>query len=415
MKIYFDDVTRITSSNCESLSRNGLNNFWLTSPGTRLKQELRSLGVPFYKLDDLDEPGLYFVEVNGDPQWWCGLCKSENGPDHILTRLPNNIIKLVRRKQLRLVISADREGGGMIHNGRDGFLATTLEMERLSLPYNSVFIIQGNKKIEQQYNQWLIRTGNKKLFDVKYVNHFDKIFIDSTTKSLEYPVILDSIKVSKYDYNSLNRSYKDHRLAHLYHLAKSKMLDKGLVSANEIRFNQLNPLSILEQSVTLEDLDTVLKQHYPKYVDGDWSINNAANFVNIDIFKNSLISFITETKFDEDVIFLTEKVFKSLAYGHPMIVLGACGTLSALRELGYKTNWCGIDPSYNDIVDNRDRFYATHKVLEDWISLSKEEKIKKITDSIPTLEHNMSVSKNNNFYYSNLIDAINISKDYFND
>jgi hypothetical protein len=148
MKIYFDNTTHLTTANCEHLSKNGSNTHWLTSPGTRLKQELRQLAIPYYNLKDIDEPGLYFVEVNNDPIWWCGLCESENGPSHILYELPNDMLDLVREKKLRLIISADREGGGMIFEGRDGFKATTDAMQQCNLPVGSILIIQGNSKIE---------------------------------------------------------------------------------------------------------------------------------------------------------------------------------------------------------------------------------------------------------------------------
>ena len=83
MKIYFDNVEDLDFSNCAELSRRGDNTFWLTTNGTRLKRELRQLNVPYYKLDDIDEPGLYFVEVNGDPIWWNGCCLPQ-GPRHII-------------------------------------------------------------------------------------------------------------------------------------------------------------------------------------------------------------------------------------------------------------------------------------------------------------------------------------------
>lgn len=411
MKIYFDNTIDLDYPNCKSLSKDVSNDFWLVSSGTRLKRELKQLGIEYFNISDLDEPGLYFIEVNGDPHWWAGLCATTNTPPkNVLYMLPKNITSLVREKKLRIVISADREGGGMILDNKDAFLSTFTAMKRLQFPEGSVLITQGNKKIVEQYNVWLDNTKNQKLFDVKYVNHFNRIFPDA----LSLPTVLDSIKNSEVkDYNSLNRTYKDHRSAHLYQIAKLGIIENGLVSGNEIRLNQLNPLKILQQSVSLDELDNTLNEYYPRFVDGDWTNTNAANSVNVDIFKNSLMSFITETKFDEDVVFLTEKVFKALAYGHPMIVLGACGTLAALRDLGYKTDWCGIDPSYNDIKDHTERFYKTHEVLMEWVELSRSEKIKRIEESMSTIEHNFSLSKERNFYHEDLVDAINISKEYF--
>jgi hypothetical protein len=95
-----------------------------------------------------------------------------------------------------------------------------------------------------------------------------------------------------------------------------------------------------------------------------------------------------------------------------MIVLSTCGTLQALRDLGYKTDWCGIDPSYNDIKDNTERFYKTHEILSWWINLSRDEKIQRIVQSLPTIEHNFRLSATRNFYYEDILNTINISKDY---
>lgn len=424
MKIYFDNITSLTSPNCANLSSNSNNNFWLTASGSRIKQEFQRLKIDYDVLDNLTEPGLYFIEVNGDPVWWSGLCTPDGGPPHILSQLPENIISLIKEKKLKLVISADREGGGMIYKDRDAFTATADQMRLLELPAGSVLIIQGNKKIEEQYRTWLETNKQNKLFDVMYSNHFDKIFINNDLPSS--PIIFESLanKDAK-DFNSLNRTFKVHRQTHLYMLAISNMLKDGIVSANEIRtndFSSLYLLKIIENNTDdyikhqlLTDFASVLKNHYPKFVDGDWSVNNAANSVNIDIFKNSLISFITETKFDEDVIFLTEKVFKCLAYGHPMIVLAPCGTLRALEELGFKTSWCGIDTSYNDIKDDHDRFIETHRTLFGWISLPREEKISRINSTLGTIRYNYEHAKKNNFYDASLTAIINSSKAYFDE
>jgi hypothetical protein len=423
MKIYFDNIDDLTSPNCEMLSNDVKNAFWLTPTGTRLKQELRQLNIPYYKLDNLDEPGLYFVEVNGDPIWWTGLARGDNVPTtHILNALPAHIINLVKSKKLRIIISADREGGPMMFATGDAFKATYDAMINCNLPHGSVLLIQGNQKIEQQYEYWLTKFNCKKLFDVKYVNHFDKIFINRNLPTT--PIIYDSLNtIGVKDFNSLNRTFKTHRSAHLYILAVKGWLARGLVSANELKYGDERPLQLATiltdrsndfiKDTLIADFDSVLHNHYPLYVDGDWSINNAANSVNVDIFKNSLMSFITETKFDEDVVFLTEKVFKCLTYGHPMLVLGACGTLRALEQIGYNIDMCGINPNYNDIEDHYERFIATHRVMEIWINFSADEKIQRIKESLPAIEHNFKLSASRNFYHEYLISTINISKDYF--
>jgi hypothetical protein len=196
-------------------------------------------------------------------------------------------------------------------------------------------------------------------------------------------------------------------------LATQKLLDHGLVSGNDINFSDESAPGLL--GISRQEFLTTMEEHYPRFVDGNWATTNAANQYNTDIYRKSLMSVITETKFDEDVVFLTEKVFKPLALGHPIILVASAGTLSALKDLGFRIDWCGIDPSYNDIQDHRQRLEKTHEVLIEWINLSKNEKIKKIHDSMPVIQHNFDLMRSRNFYSESLINMIDDSTDYFDD
>ena len=106
MKIYFDNL-ELDQSNLTQFETQGNKTWWLTSPGSILKRELRSMGVEYHKLLDWDEAGLYFIDVNGDPNWWSGENKG-TGPKHILQMVPSGILELVKTKKLSLVILADK-------------------------------------------------------------------------------------------------------------------------------------------------------------------------------------------------------------------------------------------------------------------------------------------------------------------
>jgi hypothetical protein len=83
-------------------------------------------------------------------------------------------------------------------------------------------------------------------------------------------------------------------------------------------------------------------------------------------FLNSYCSIILETHFDADQsggAFLTEKTFKCLKHGHPFIIVGAAGSLAALRALGYQTFDSEIDNSYDAITDNTQRWLAIKKTI----------------------------------------------------
>ena len=134
------------------------------------------------------------------------------------------------------------------------------------------------------------------------------------------------------------------------------------------------------------DLDSLFDR-LPITVDNvqqpDWSSGG------LDFYNTSFCSVVTETFIDEnqDPMF-TEKIFKPLAYGHPMLVHSSQGALSRLRELGFETFSTVFDESYDLIENPQLRFEA---ILEQILELSKKsdhelslmfEKIK------PVLEHN---------------------------
>ena len=67
-----------------------------------------------------------------------------------------------------------------------------------------------------------------------------------------------------------------------------------------------------------------------------------------------------------DVIFLTEKIYKPIICGSPFFVLGNRGTISELRNMGFKTFDKWWDESYDDLYSHWERskfvFYLLHKL-----------------------------------------------------
>ena len=412
MKIYFDTLTP-NESNLLPLQSRGKSNWWLVSRGTDIKKHLEEMNVEVDLISRVDEPGGYFIDVNADPIWWAGVCRGPDVPTkHILSYLSDELINLVKNKKIRIIIAADKEGGSMNIVDQNAFLSTTNAMIELGLPPGSILIIQGNFTIKKDYDLWLENTNHPKMFDVQYSSHFTNLFFNKKFLPTS-PSIDTAIAVAEFDFTSLNRVYRSHRGAHCYYLAKNKLLDKGIISCNEISLTDHAGANIV--NVSIEEFSGVLETHYPRFVDGNWSNTNAAEYYNHMFYNNSLMSFVTETKFNENVVFPTEKIYKPIAFGHPLILLASAGTLRAIQDLGFKIDWCGIDPSYNDIIDHQERFFKTHEILQWWIQLSREAKVKRIMESRSTIEHNFHLIRNRHFYHESLSQAIESSKEYFND
>ena len=412
MKIYFDSLD-MHIANHENLTEQGERQWWVVSKGPIIKARLNEMGEQYYPLDSLDEPGAYFIDVNGDPHWWCGINRDSFSPEkHILDQLRPEVKALVRERKLRIIITADKEGGPMVTEDFDCFQETTEVMIANQFPPMSVMITHGNRKVIDQYDQWLITSNQPMMFEIIYSCHFGKIFYDN--KLPQTPVIYESIgNEDAKDYNSLNRVYRSHRGAHLYRLAVEGMLDSGLVSANQVKVD--DPMAAkLANTDNIYDVKDALSEFYPRYVDGNWSEENAANQYNVDIYRNSLLTVITETMFEKDVIFLSEKVFKPLALGHPVLLISTEGSLRTLRELGFRTDWCGIDDSYDDISNPAFRMVAVHELLKEWLHTPRQAKIDKLVQSFDTIEHNMRVMRETDFYKDAIRKTLISTEKYFN-
>lgn len=84
-------------------------------------------------------------------------------------------------------------------------------------------------------------------------------------------------------------------------------------------------------------------------------------------YVSSYCSIILETHFDADGsggTFLTEKTFKAIKNGHPFVIIGPQGSLSALRELGYRTFDHAIDNFYDSIPNNTRRWQAAKQAIQ---------------------------------------------------
>jgi hypothetical protein len=84
-----------------------------------------------------------------------------------------------------------------------------------------------------------------------------------------------------------------------------------------------------------------------------------------ELFLNSCINLVTETSFDLNELFISEKILKPILNYQPFIVFGPVNYLKKLKSYGFKTFSDFWDESYDDIVNHEDR-------IESLISLVHE-------------------------------------------
>jgi len=173
-----------------------------------------------------------------------------------------------------------------------------------------------------------------------------------------------------YRFTILNRTHKWWRATIMADLQRAGILDVSQWSYNtelaavdspvdnpiEIDLLDLqNPLAEFMQNgpYTCDDLTTEQHNdhhlHVPKH------------------YTQSYCHVVIETHFDVDQsggAFLTEKTFKPIKHAQPFVIVGAPGSLQALRDLGYRTFDHVIDNSYDLETDNTRRWQQILKTIQ---------------------------------------------------
>ena len=82
-----------------------------------------------------------------------------------------------------------------------------------------------------------------------------------------------------------------------------------------------------------------------------------------DLFLNSCINIVTETTFEQNELFISEKIIKPIIGYQPFIVIGPYQYLKELKNLGFKSFSNFWDESYDEIINPKERYFAIEKII----------------------------------------------------
>ena len=99
------------------------------------------------------------------------------------------------------------------------------------------------------------------------------------------------------------------------------------------------------------------EEMYPMHLDlGRHARGLHTSLLNIPLYFSSYIDVVTMAKFEQNGVYLDEKIYKSLVCMKPFIILGQYKTLDVLKEYGFQTFSDIIDESYDNEKDYVKRF-----------------------------------------------------------
>lgn len=223
-------------------------------------------------------------------------------------------------------------------------------------------------------------SANTQADDIKNFIYFPdhEFFFRYVNREQPMPTLLR--RAPGMDFTVLNRTHKWWRASLVSDLEAQGLLNNSLWS-----YNTAAQAAIDDENDNPIELDSVpgwrkrvheFVARAPKTCDQfNADQHNDHHVVNQDLYRLTRCQLVFETHFDVDQsggAFLTEKTFKAIKFGQPFIVVGGPGSLRALREAGYRTFDSVIDPSYDDIQDNTQRWHAIANTLYNLVNSSNQ-------------------------------------------
>jgi hypothetical protein len=184
-----------------------------------------------------------------------------------------------------------------------------------------------------------------------------------------------------------------------------KLKDKSILSLNKNTTNKTfyDIVSITNNRELIEYYKTYDSTIGYSYDTTNWIKDvQTGDSINIEAHLKTFVNVITETLTSPDIIFITEKTYKSIYTCQPFIIVGNFGTIKKLKELGFKTfdNWW--DESYDGEADLDIRIQKIVNVLEEIASWDLNKCAKVRNEMKEVLVHN----------YNKMLDKSEIIKFY---
>jgi hypothetical protein len=272
-----------------------------------------------------------------------------------LDNVPLSSIATIKNECIPLLFYLPTEGFSF--RDRDNWLDKIEQsLTRRGIRDVKKYLITGNLK--ENHNSFF-----DKIFPVNYFeSHFNR-FVKSDTESFDESTMLHFKKnIHQHSFLSYNGNLKPHRLALVSELTRLNLTTDALVSFlqgtdvyySNYLFNQLirSTTSLLDYALRIENLKS-LKIDFQTHRE---MMNDNYNYKIIHPhYLESWFSLVTETEYDEDSLFLTEKIYKPIYGLHPFIVWGSPGILKQLKQDGYETFPELFDESYDDVYDHKKR------------------------------------------------------------
>jgi hypothetical protein len=284
----------------------------------------------------------------------------------------------VKANRARIVLMFPLEGTSGEINFKDDYEILNSWCVKHGLTRDQVYYIHGNFKGAQ-----LSRDFN---FTTIPINHF-LCWVPGTRQHTTAFNPIDSQDL----FLSYNRRPRPHRTILMCELIRAGIVDRGLVSYYGDNIKDSVRRVKLYDRPGLEPEAVILDSMIPKEIDMDLGANNPAWNIVEEHYNRTFCSLVPETLYDSNVLFFSEKTWKTIAVGHPFMLVSSPGMLKALREMGYYTYGAWWDEGYDVIKNLGDRIRHIANELKRLSMMSRDQLINMRASMQPVVEHNQQL------------------------
>lgn len=122
--------------------------------------------------------------------------------------------------------------------------------------------------------------------------------------------------------------------------------------------------------------------------------------VPIQIYNQTAYSVVAETHADNRYSFFTEKIFKPMLAHRLFVVFSGWKYLENLRRLGFQTFDNVVDESYDQILDDKERWQAAFEQVKRLCDMNQSEVLELISDRI---KHNYNLVMDSRWHTAHLL------------
>jgi hypothetical protein len=318
--------------------------------------------------------------------------------DNFAFHIPEHVLNDVKSNQCKILVDYSNETYDLVYRKHSSTTDSVIKntISKYNLKPTDIILLTGNPVSSTDVKEYtvVIKSCPSAIIPPRD-NHFIKSQIEKIKLKQE----------RTYKILTLIRKAREHRLRLLEYIYFNNLRDDNFVTCSSFG-NYLN------------DAKDKFNQEFVKSLPWVYDLTDESkyfDFVTISkkeemLYLESYISLSAETLFLPSVLNgvtyqldVSEKTYKPIVAMQPFIVLGQPGTLSFLKDQGFKTfsNWW--DESYDQMYNNAARSHCVFLLYKKLSKCSKSELAQMLNEMLPVLVHNENL-------YREMYDSNNLDK-----